>query len=92
MKLNAPPSGSEALGLQADTTGGHYTFCLFLFFKIGFLCVALAVQKSFCRPAGLELRDLPASASQALGLKVYTTMPGYINFKKKLTMNNLLFP
>jgi hypothetical protein len=26
---------------------------------------------------GLELRNLPASASQALGLEVCTTMPGY---------------
>jgi hypothetical protein len=26
--------------------------------------------------AGLELRNLPASASQVLGLKAYTTMPG----------------
>jgi hypothetical protein len=33
---------------------------LFLFFETGFLCIALAV---------LELRNLPASASQVLGLK-----------------------
>jgi hypothetical protein len=37
---------------------------LFLFFKTGFLCTALA---------GLELRNLPASASQVLGLKACTT-------------------
>jgi hypothetical protein len=28
--------------------------------------------------AGLELRDLPASASRVLGLKVCTTMPGFM--------------
>jgi hypothetical protein len=37
---------------------------LFFFFKTGFLCVALAV---------LEIRNLPASASQVLGLKAYAT-------------------
>jgi hypothetical protein len=30
----------------------------------------------FVDQAGLELRNLPASASQVLGLKVCTTMPG----------------
>jgi hypothetical protein len=37
-------------------------------FKTGFLCIALAVDQ-----AGLELRNLPASASRVLGLKVCTT-------------------
>jgi hypothetical protein len=37
-----------------------------LFFEIGFFCVSLAV---------LELRNLPASASQVLRLEVYTTTP-----------------
>jgi hypothetical protein len=41
--------------------------CLFLFFETGFLCVALAV---------LGLRNLPASASQVLGLKACATTPG----------------
>jgi hypothetical protein len=41
----------------------------FFFFDIGFLCVALAV---------LKLRNLPASASQVLGLKVCATTPGSI--------------
>jgi hypothetical protein len=41
-------------------------FCFFdvWFFETGFLFVALA---------GLELRNLPASASQVLGLKACTT-------------------
>jgi hypothetical protein len=45
--------------------------CLFVFgfFKIGFLCVALAVLELTVDQAGLELRNLPASASQVLGLK-----------------------
>jgi hypothetical protein len=37
---------------------------LFLVFETGFLCVA---------QAGLELKNLPASASQVLGLKCATT-------------------
>jgi hypothetical protein len=48
-------------------------FFFFWFFETGFLCIALAVQ------AGLELRNPPASASQVLGLKACTTMPGYIS-------------
>jgi hypothetical protein len=49
----------------------------FFFFKIGFFFVAL--KKSGCPGAhsvdqvGLELRNLPASASHVLGLKACTT-------------------
>jgi hypothetical protein len=57
------------LGLWFD-----FVVCLFVF-KTGFLCVALAVQFYFVDQAGLELRNLPASASQVLGLKACTTMP-----------------
>jgi hypothetical protein len=32
--------------------------------------------------AGLELRNLPASASRVLGLKVCTTMPGWDHVSK----------
>jgi hypothetical protein len=46
-------------------------------FKTGFLCVALTVPGTHSvDQAGLELRNLSASASQVLGLKAYTTMPG----------------
>jgi ATP/ADP translocase len=39
-------------------------FCFVLFFETGFLCVALAVlELNFVDQAGLELRNLPASAS-----------------------------
>jgi hypothetical protein len=41
-----------------------FFFYFFWFFETGFLCVALAV---------LELRNPPASASQVLGLKGFTT-------------------
>jgi hypothetical protein len=34
----------------------------------------------FVDQAGLELRNLPASASQVLGLKVYATMASFIYF------------
>jgi hypothetical protein len=52
-------------------------FFFFFFFKIGFFFVAL--KKSGCPGAhsvdqvGLELRNLPASASHVLGLKACTT-------------------
>jgi hypothetical protein len=42
-------------------------FFFFWFFETVFLCIA---------PAVLELRNLPASASQVLGLKACVTMPG----------------
>jgi hypothetical protein len=49
-------------------------FGVFWEFKTGFLCVALA---------GLELRNLPASAFQVLGLKAWATtvrIRGYLLF------------
>jgi hypothetical protein len=47
------------------------------FFKTGFLCIALAVlELTFVDQAGLELRNLPASASRVLGLKAWATTPG----------------
>jgi hypothetical protein len=52
---------------------------LFLFFETGFLCVALAVlELNSVDQADLELRNLPASAFQVLGLKVCATMPGFL--------------
>jgi hypothetical protein len=43
-------------------------------FETGFLCVALAVlELTLVDQAGLELRNLPASASQVLGLKACAT-------------------
>jgi hypothetical protein len=45
----------------------------FYFFETGFLCIALAVLELTLYQAGLELRNLPASASQVLGLKACTT-------------------
>ena len=56
------------------------TFCLFvclfvcLFQDMVSLCnSALAVLDSLCRPGLASNRDLPASASQALGLKAHAT-------------------
>jgi hypothetical protein len=54
-------------------------FCfvfLFCFFETGFLCISLASGfpgTHFVDPVGLKLRNLPASASQVLGLKVCAT-------------------
>jgi hypothetical protein len=45
----------------------------FGFFYTEFLYVALAILDFVVDQAGLELRDLPASASQVPGLKVCTT-------------------
>jgi hypothetical protein len=57
-----------------------FVFCLFVcgffFFKTGFLCRPGCPGTHFVDQAGLELRNPPASASQVLGLKACTTMPG----------------
>jgi hypothetical protein len=47
-----------------------------LFFKTGFLCVALAILELTVDHTGLELRNPPASASQVLGLKACATTAG----------------
>jgi hypothetical protein len=50
-------------------------FYFILFWRRRFLCVtALAILELFVDQAGLKFRDLPTSASQPLGLKVYATM------------------
>ena len=60
-------------------------FYLFIYFKTGFLCVALAVlELTFVDQAGLELRNPPASVSQVLGLKACDTTPGFLIFFFKL--------
>jgi hypothetical protein len=48
--------------------------------ETGFLCVALAVLELTLDQAGLELRSLPASASQVLGLKACTTTARLVLF------------
>jgi hypothetical protein len=45
----------------------------FLFFETGFLCSPGCPGTHFVDQAGLELRNLPASASQVLGLKACAT-------------------
>ena len=49
-----------------------FFFGFLVFFETGFLCVALAVLV-YRDQAGLELRNPPASVSQALGLKACAT-------------------
>jgi hypothetical protein len=51
-------------------------FPSFFFSETGFLCIALAPGTHFVDQAGLELRNLPASASCVLGLKACATTPG----------------
>jgi hypothetical protein len=58
--------------MQQVTIVSSKWFCLFvclcfvLFFETGFFCIALAVDQ-----AGLELRNLSASASQVLGFQMF---------------------
>jgi hypothetical protein len=76
-------------------------FCYFFFFFFFFLVFRDRVSlyspgcpgTHFVDQAGLEFRNLPASASQVLGLKAYATMPGsvmlffcfvFLNFLKLL--------
>jgi hypothetical protein len=51
----------------------NYLLFLFKFFKTGFLCSPGCPGIHSVDQAGLELRDLPASASQVLGLKAWAT-------------------
>lgn len=54
-----------------------FFFLSFFVFEIGSHCVALAgLRIHFVDQAGLKVKDLPVSASQLLGLKACTTMPG----------------
>jgi hypothetical protein len=48
-------------------------FCFLFFFKTGFLCSPGCAGTHSVDQAGLELRNLPASASRVLGLKACTT-------------------
>jgi hypothetical protein len=62
---------------MADRDKGFFV-CLFFvlfcfwFFETGFLCIILAVL-DFVDQAGLELRNMPASASQVLESKACAT-------------------
>ena len=63
---------SKRAGNTLNTSFGSFVlfcFVLFLFFKAGFLCIDLVVW----RLGSSGIRDLPASASPVLELKVYTT-------------------
>jgi hypothetical protein len=55
------------------------TLCSYFFFffrdRVS-LCIPGCPGARFVDQAGLELRNLPASASRVLGLKVCATMPG----------------
>jgi hypothetical protein len=61
-----------------------------LFFKTRFLCVPLAILALTLEQVGLELRDLLASASQILGLKVCGTSTGPHNEFSHLENDPLL--
>jgi hypothetical protein len=61
-------------------------FFPFLFFETGFLCVALAILDSLCRPGWPQTQKSACLClpSQVLGLKAGATMPSWkIFFLKK---------
>jgi hypothetical protein len=56
---------------------GFFFFFFFLVFRDRVsLCIPGCPGTHFVDQAGLELRNLPASASRVLGLKACTTAPG----------------
>jgi hypothetical protein len=57
--------------------------CLFVFRDRVSLCSPGCPGTHSVDQAGLELRNLPASASQVLGLKACATMPGSFRILKK---------
>jgi hypothetical protein len=67
-----------------------FLFCfVFLFFYFFFrdrdsLCSPGCPGAHFVDQAGLELRNLPASASRVLGLKAYATTPRELLFQNKV--------
>jgi hypothetical protein len=66
--------GEHLISFDRSHFLGIVTHTFFFFFETRFLCIALApVELTFVDQAGLELRNLPASASQVLGLKACTT-------------------
>ena len=56
-----------------------YLFIYFLFLRLGFVCSLGCPGTYSVDQAGLKLRDLPASGSEVLALKVCTTMTGFIS-------------
>jgi hypothetical protein len=68
-----------------------FTYFSFLLLLICLFILVFQVRVSLRSPgcpgthsvdqAGLELRNLLASASQVLGLKVFATCPAYLHFK-----------
>jgi hypothetical protein len=67
---------------------------------VGFCFLFFRDRVSLCSPgcpgthsvdqAGLELRNLPASASRVLGLKVFATMPGFQVYSYLMQIISLL--
>jgi hypothetical protein len=59
-----------------------FFFFFFLFFRDRVsLCIPGCPGTHSVDQAVLELRNLPASASQVLGLKAWATTPGWITFR-----------
>jgi hypothetical protein len=66
-------------------TKSFFFFFSFLAFQDRvFLCSPGCPGTHFVEQAGLELRNLPASASRVLGLKTYATTPHFFSFYKLL--------
>ena len=78
--------GKWALTVRKQPSHAKHIFFFFFFFwfsETGFLCIALVVPRThFVDQAGLQFRNLPASASRVLGLKVCAITPGSFFFLK----------
>ena len=86
LSLVAPPMAlcSSLSSLPPRSSGSRHSFslCLFFFFfqdRVS-LCSPSCPGTHSVVQAGLELRNLPASASQVLELKACATTPGGFNF------------
>jgi hypothetical protein len=70
----------------------YFLFCccyFVLFFKTGFLCIALVALELAGDQAGLKFKDLPTSASQVLGLIACTTTARLnLNFSSLIWLGN----
>jgi hypothetical protein len=83
--LAIPSQVAENLPTSIYCSMTDFSLCFVLFYFVLF-CFVFQDKVSLCSPgcpgthfvdqAGLELRNLSASASQVLGLKVCATMPG----------------
>jgi hypothetical protein len=92
-----PPWGQGPQTTRISVTGWHFVlfcFVLFLFFfydRVSLYSPGCPGTHSVDQP-GLELRNLPACASQVLGLKACATTAQLVSFLKQLYRNRFPMP